>query len=370
MVKTSIFSLKQALYGTLLALSISGCSTLDKSFDGALDGAFEPIDLGAKLGRDNRIEVGAMPIALLASDPTAERVGKLVYRGGLYLNSRDKRFGAFSDLIVSEDGASLLAVSEGGYWFTATLVTKDGRLTDLRHASLAPMLNSEGKPLERRGGVAKAVAAAGPEGLKGGLYVAYERKHRVWLYPFGKDGFAARPQAIDIPADAQRLTATGGVQGLLTLDPGTLYAQSEDARDMKYDLQGWLFPPSKEATKGAHGVVFLKASGSFKPTSLAALPGGDVFVLERSFSPTEGAAMQIRRIKRRDIAPLAVLDGEVIAKLDVRYSIDNMEGLALRQGAAGETLLYILSNDNNNGLQRTVLLEFVLTDGAPKAAPR
>jgi len=71
--------------------------------------------------------------------------------------------------------------------------------------------------------------------------------------------------------------------------------------------------------------------------------------------------MQIRRIRGTDVRPFAVLEGDVVLRLDVRYSIDNMEGLAVRTGAKGETLLYLISNDNFNGLQRTVLLEFELT---------
>ncbi|HKZ97087.1 MAG TPA: hypothetical protein VJ045_08915, partial [Hyphomicrobiaceae bacterium] len=42
--------------------------------------------------------------------------------------------------------------------------------------------------------------------------------------------------------------------------------------------------------------------------------------------------------------------------------IDNMEGLAVRQGAGGETLITMISDDNfNKVLQRTVLLEFALS---------
>jgi hypothetical protein len=325
----------------------------------ALEGAFEPVDLGAMLGRDHRIPMQTLPIALLVGDPSVEHVGKLDYRGGLYLHSTDKRFGGLTGLIVSDDGSQMLAVSEGGYWFTADLVTKDGRLADLRGAKLAPMLDGEGKPLDKRSGMAKAVTPAGPLGLKDALYVSFERKHRVLRYPFGQDGFAARPQAVEMPDETRLLTVTGGIQGLAMLDGETLFAQSEDARDRMYDLQGWVIPLAKDA--GAkHGVLFLNASGAFKPTDLSALPGGDVFLLERSFSASEGAAMQIRRLKRPQIEPLAVLDGEILARLDVHYSIDNMEGLAVRKGPAGETLLYVLSNDNFNGLQRTVLLEFAL----------
>jgi hypothetical protein len=40
-----------------------------------------------------------------------------------------------------------------------------------------------------------------------------------------------------------------------------------------------------------------------------------------------------------------------------------MEGLALHQGAGGETILTLISDDNfNRLLQRTVLLQFALRD--------
>jgi hypothetical protein len=44
-------------------------------------------------------------------------------------------------------------------------------------------------------------------------------------------------------------------------------------------------------------------------------------------------------------------------------NIDNMEGLALRRGRNGKTLLYMISDDNYNLiLQRTVFLMFEVED--------
>jgi hypothetical protein len=39
-----------------------------------------------------------------------------------------------------------------------------------------------------------------------------------------------------------------------------------------------------------------------------------------------------------------------------------MEAVAVRKSTNGETLIYVLSDDNYNGLQRTVLLMFALDD--------
>jgi hypothetical protein len=51
----------------------------------------------------------------------------------------------------------------------------------------------------------------------------------------------------------------------------------------------------------------------------------------------------------------------VIFEADSGYQIDNMEGLSVHRGAAGETIVSMISDDNFSTLQRTVLLEFTLT---------
>ena len=69
----------------------------------------------------------------------------------------------------------------------------------------------------------------------------------------------------------------------------------------------------------------------------------------------------------RSLVPIAVLLGTAllpaVAQADSNYDIDNMEGLAVHGGAAGETVLSMISDDNFNHLiQRTVFLQFTLHD--------
>jgi hypothetical protein len=55
------------------------------------------------------------------------------------------------------------------------------------------------------------------------------------------------------------------------------------------------------------------------------------------------------------------LEGEVLVNLAMQdANIDNMEGVAVRQGPKGETFIYMISDDNYSPLQRTVLLMFEL----------
>ncbi len=43
-------------------------------------------------------------------------------------------------------------------------------------------------------------------------------------------------------------------------------------------------------------------------------------------------------------------------------SVDNLEGVAARRAKTGETLLYLVSDDNFRATQRTLLLVFALTE--------
>ena len=60
---------------------------------------------------------------------------------------------------------------------------------------------------------------------------------------------------------------------------------------------------------------------------------------------------------------IAELAPKIIARLSNSLTIDNFEGIAARRNDAGETLIYILSDDNFSLLQRTLLFMFRLDDG-------
>ena len=61
-----------------------------------------------------------------------------------------------------------------------------------------------------------------------------------------------------------------------------------------------------------------------------------------------------------ELKPGALVSGEILLEADLSDQIDNMEGLAVKPGPNGETLLLIVSDDNNSIIQRTLLLQFAL----------
>ena len=99
----------------------------------------------------------------------------------------------------------------------------------------------------------------------------------------------------------------------------------------------------------------------FDITDAAALRDGSLLVLERRFRWSEGVKMRLRHIAAKRVKPGQVLSGRTLIRADLRYHIDNMEGLAVHVDKRGRTILTMISDDNFNAfLQRTILLQFEL----------
>ena len=299
-----------------------------------------------------------------------KRTGKLEFLAGFELTANDPRFGGFSGLTVSADGAKLLAVSDEGVWLTATLIHDAGRLADVGTARLVPMRDEAGAPLRGKRHIdAEEIAVVGtdrPDTVPNTVYVAFERRHRIARYdlaPHDNTGAGLDAAAASVlegpPLD--RLTNNSGIEALTVMPADTanrrrLLALSEDSVDEGGNLIGFLIEGSRAEP------LAVRPDRPYKPTGLAHLPGGDLLLLERRYSRLGGVGMQIRRIGASTVRPGAVLDGPVLIEVGQRYAIDNMEAIAVRTGVNGDKLIYLLSDDNFNPLQRTLLLQFRLIE--------
>ena len=66
------------------------------------------------------------------------------------------------------------------------------------------------------------------------------------------------------------------------------------------------------------------------------------------------------RFDAAELRPGGTVHAQELAFLASPYAVDNLEGLAVTQGSRGETLLWLISDDNFNPLQRNILLLFEL----------
>lgn len=300
--------------------------------------------------------IQAAPVPLHPNEPENRALGRLVYRGGLVLTASHGEFGGLSDLNVSPDGRRLLAISDRGHWVDGELLyDAQGRVAGIAKGRLGTLLDFYGKPLRGLAGDAEALAVY-PDGS---ALVSFERRHRLWLYPPSDPPFIYPPRAVPLPRRAGEMPENGGIEGLLRLAGGRLFALSEELMDGR-DTVGWI----------GDGITWdelrYRAGRDFKPTGLAQFPPGtrhpgDVLVLERRFTVLDGPGARITRLRRSAIRGGAALEGEELAILRQPSTVDNFEGIAIARGPQGETLVYLLSDDNFSMWQRTLLLMFELT---------
>jgi hypothetical protein len=297
------------------------------------------------------IAVQGAPVPLDASDPAVREVGELAYRGGLALAARDPRWGGLSGLVVSDDGARLTAVSDRGTWFTARLgYDERGWLSGVSDVAAGALADPDSRPLEGK----KTQDAEALTSLDDGtLIVSFERQHRLWRFGAGPRPFAVPPLVQTPPAGLESAPSNGGIETLVALDGGRLLALTEDLVEDGL-VRGWLF------ANGRWDPLGYRVHGSLRPSDGARLPSGDVLILERNYDAATGVVVRLSCVAASDLAPAAALEGRALAEVRRPLTVDNFEGIAARRGPAGETLVYLLSDDNFSAEQRTLLLMFAL----------
>ncbi|MEX0851875.1 MAG: esterase-like activity of phytase family protein [Bauldia sp.] len=314
------------------------------------------------------VEMRATPISAFRIGETGDRFGALEFRGGLALWSRDRRFGSWSGLDFGADGQTLYAVSDKGFWFSARVIEEAGHLVGIADAKLAPMLDERGQALaDKDQSDAEGLRIAWRDGVETAL-VSFEQVTEVRTYAAAPDFALARSGHVALPFFARRLHDNQGLEAIAVAPAesrlgGAVVVIAEhslnaDRNHRAFVLDGPLV-----------GAFAIRRVGDFDLTDAAFLADGDLLVLERRFSLSNGVGMRIRRIPGGVVAPGATVDGVVLIEADLGYQIDNMEGLSVRVTGEGETTIDLISDDNQNPLQRTLLLQFVLPSEPPPPRP-
>ena len=109
--------------------------------------------------------------------------------------------------------------------------------------------------------------------------------------------------------------------------------------------------------------VGFRLTGIFVPVGAATRDDGMVFLLERRFTFIGGVGTRISMVPGVDIVPGRIFESREIAQIAPPLVADNFEGIAVRRGEAGETLIYIVSDDNFHDLQRNLLLLLLQQQG-------
>ena len=168
------------------------------------------------------------------------------------------------------------------------------------------------------------------------------------------------------PRDMSDWSLNSGAEALTRLADGRFLVISEGTEGHgQDDMPGLVFagdPVAGDSGGGAAVTRFrFKPQEGYRATEMAALPDGRVLILMRSWR----IAFPIRFVARLALAdPKTIVAGErwawetVAVWEDDRIPLDNYEGMAVIPEADGSLSLWVISDDNDMQMQRSLLLHF------------
>jgi len=262
--------------------------------------------------------------------------------GAWQLKSEESNFGGLSGLDVL-NADTLLSVTDAGAFVWIGLDPETGAPNG--SGSIAYMRGADGNYFSnKRDGDAEGLS------IRDGLaLVSFEQDHRIAAFDLDGCGAAARAAEIVSLApviDGRKLADNGGPEGL---------ALSGDKLSVGFEF--------RKSTGSPFGA--LKADGTLADLAYTSQP--QLFVLTgmdeagdlsakifRAYDPVRGARV-ILQVDR---------DGARIADAFFKspLPVDNFEGVAIGETPSGAPRIWVISDDNFNPSQRTLLLALDLDD--------
>jgi hypothetical protein len=300
------------------------------------------------------IALSAQIIPLQEGNAQLEQVGGWRYLGGLALRSSDRRFGGLSALRITAQGRAL-ALSDQGDWIGFKLIEKQGRLIGVENAVRVPLLDVHGQIGQKPERDAEALEL---DQETQQAWVTLERRNQIWRFAgFNPDDPKswARPAAQE--AGLQPMLGwpgNGGAEAFVRLEDGRLLVFSEEAVGVQ---PGTLQVLLVDARLGkVLQVLSYQPPEGFKPTDAVRI-GDALLLLNRRFSLAQGVSVALTTLLLNAFTSGQVLQGQEVLRLSAPFSVDNFEGVSVVE-QNGQRYVYIVSDDNFNQLQRTLLLKF------------
>lgn len=306
------------------------------------------------------VPVTSAPILTYKGAQPGEKVDSLIWQGGIVMTSPIETFGGLSGITFTGSGHQLVMVSDEGNFVSGHLIYNEtGQPLGLGGVTVTPIRNSKGDELPRKFAKdAEAIETINRNGIPAAVRVGFENLTRVADFDLVKGMPEGAAREVAIPKWLENLRTNRSLEAVCIAPDASPVAGST-----------MLFTEAARAGEGYAGYMLghndrgelsLSRTGGLNPTDCAFLPNGDLLVLERGTSFLS-FVMQVRRISAAEVKPGALLKGEVILT-GSGGDIDNMEGIAVHPGPDGKSRITIISDDNFNDWERTLLLEFSLAE--------
>ena len=302
--------------------------------------------------------LNAKPVPLANNVAVGDRIEHIRFLGMLAIpntTASGLRVGQLSDIAWDDDARVLYAITDKGALLHLHPVFRDQTLVDVQLVRAVPLRDAKTQqPLKYKRGDAEGLAIVRGTDGRAELIVSFERFPRIVRYR--PDGYAIGEYRLppvlaetkNYQDENRMLEAVcyDSTYGVLTMSEEPLKGESAGFNRL-YNLSGrsWRYP-----LNGDNNVV-----------SLACLDNGEVLVVERQFGRF---ALHFRTtLKRIRLTPTAndtPLAAETLVTLDTGkgFQIDNFEGIARHRAKR----FFLVSDDNDFFLERTLLLYFELLD--------
>lgn len=250
------------------------------------------------------------------------------------------RFGGFSALLALGPG-KLRAFSDRGY--RITLTEPDGP---------APTQSMNRQMVERgRGYDLTDAESATRDPATGTYWVGYEQVHAIQ-----RNTIASYPDRVRDLGEIVDWPSNGGIEAMARLTDGRFVVIPECC------ARGLIFRGDPVAGGAPAFFRFVTPAPGYVPTDLAQLPDGRLLVLMRNLVwPSRSAWPPFSTLLAIGDAPVkgGTFAPKTTLRLDPAIPRENYEGLALRPRADGRIDVWLISDDNQSVLQRTLLVKLI-----------
>lgn len=291
-------------------------------------------------GDGEALHLGLTPLPLSDIAGPAALIGATL-SGAWELASTHAEFGGLSGLVVMPDG-NLLAVGDNGLFISLEVDRETQAPTGF--ARLAPLRDAAAQPFRKR----RQRDAEGLAFQYGVALVSFEHDHRILAYHIGACGLDAR--GIDLMPlrtrqDGVRLMPNLGAEAL-SLSPDASLRVGVEARGQNGAVTGRVRRDGQlEDLRWSQPPALYLLTGHDQADGLTAM-------LFRAYDPVRG---------NRILATVSDANGLIAdIRLDAAGPVDNFEGIAIGRRPGSGYRLWLISDDNFNPSQRTLLFAFDL----------
>ncbi|MCH9813490.1 MAG: esterase-like activity of phytase family protein [Epsilonproteobacteria bacterium] len=266
-----------------------------------------------------------------------------------------EQFFGISGLAYDANREVLYMLNDRGRLFSFQIALKEKQLHLLKPISSCRLKDSEGKKLLKPKSDSEGIAIVS-KGDEKSLWVSFERSPRIMQ--FSIDGKAVKNPLLNLPSELQNIKSYQGTNGALealTYHPkfGFLTTPEFPLKGQKSGYQG-IYNINGEVCK------FAKDDFDNAVTEFEMMPDGNLLALQRNFSFKDFSTVIIlKKISlERTITGRCSSKNIAVMKSDDGWNLDNFEGLTHYK----DNIYFMISDDNNNLLQNTILTIFEIVD--------